>query len=33
VLIDLDDLDNLRLEEYDKLCGAKRKYLPVRVMV
>ena len=32
VLIDLDDLDNLRLEEYDKLCGTKRKYLPVRVM-
>ena len=32
MLIDLDDLDNLRLEEYDKLCGAKRKYLPVRVM-
>ena len=32
VLIDLDDLDNLRLEEYDKLCGTKQKYLPLRVM-
>lgn len=32
VLIDLDDLDNLKLEEYDKLCGNKRKYLSVRAM-
>lgn len=32
VLIDMDDFDNLRLEEYDKLCGTKRKYLSVRVM-
>lgn len=32
VLVDLDDLDNLSLEEYDRLCGVKRKYLPRRKM-
>ena len=32
VLIDLDDLDNLKLEEYDKLCGVKRKYISRREM-
>lgn len=32
VLVDLDDLDNLQLEEYDKLCGVKREYVPKRRM-
>ena len=32
VLIDLDDLDNLKLEEYDRLCGVKRKYISKRDM-
>lgn len=30
--IDISDLDNLRLDEYDKLCGVERKYYNVRVM-
>ncbi len=32
VLVDLDDLDNLTVEEYDKLCGVKREYRTVREM-
>ncbi len=32
VLVDLDDLDNLTVEEYDKLCGVKREYYSVRLM-
>lgn len=32
VLIEMDDLDNLTLEEYDNLCGAKRKYISTRKM-
>lgn len=32
VLIDLDDLDNLKLEEYDRLCGVKREYFSRRDM-
>ncbi len=32
VLIDIDDLDNLTIEEYDRLCGVKREYYSVRVM-
>ena len=30
VLIELDDLDNLKLEEYDKMCGEKRTYYTLR---
>ena len=32
VLVELDDLDNLSVDEYDKLCGVKRTYHPQRVM-
>lgn len=32
VLIDMDDLDSLTVEEYDKLCGVERKYLSTRRM-
>ncbi len=32
VIIDLTDLDNLKLEEYDKLCGEERRYHTVRDM-
>ena len=28
----MDDLDTLKLEEYDELCGAKRKYISTRKM-
>lgn len=28
VQVDTTDLDTLRLEEYDKLCGEHRRYLP-----
>jgi hypothetical protein len=30
IIIDIEDLDNLQLEEYDKMCGEKRKYYSVR---
>lgn len=30
VLIELEDLDNLKLEEYDVMCGEKRIYHTVR---
>ena len=29
ILIGLDDLDNLKLEEYDKMCGEKRIYYTI----
>ena len=32
VIIDLDDLDCLKLEEYDKMCGDERKYITTRKM-
>ena len=32
VLIDLDDLDCLKLEEYDKMCGDERKYITTSKM-
>lgn len=30
ITIELDDLDNLRLEDYDKMCGEERKYYSVK---
>jgi len=30
ILIDLEDLDNLKLEEYDSMCGEKRKYYSIK---
>ena len=30
VQIDLSDLDNLTLQEYDRLCGVERRYFTVR---
>ena len=32
VQIDLSDLDNLTLQEYDRLCGVERRYFTVREM-
>ena len=32
VLLEMDDLDNLTLKEYDDLCGIKRKYISTRKM-
>ena len=32
ILIDLSDLDNLKLEEYDSLCGTQRKYISTKEM-
>ena len=32
ILIDLSDLDNLKLEEYDSLCGVQRKYISTKDM-
>ena len=32
ILLDMDDLDNLTLKEYDDLCGIKRKYISTRKM-
>lgn len=32
VQIEMADLDNLRLQEYDRLCGATRRYFSVREM-
>ena len=32
ILLDMDDLDNLTLKEYDDLCGVKRKYISTRKM-
>lgn len=32
ILIDLSDLDNLKLEEYDSLCGDQRKYISTKDM-
>jgi hypothetical protein len=33
VIIELGDLDHLQLEEYDKMCGEKRKYYSLRELV
>ena len=30
ILLEMDDLDNLTLKEYDDLCGVKRKYISTR---
>ena len=30
VIIEVDDLDNLKIMEYDKLCGEERRYYNVR---
>lgn len=30
ILIELEDLDTLKLEEYDKMCGEKREYYTSR---
>lgn len=32
ILFDLNDLDNLKLEENDSLCGDQRKYISTRNM-
>ena len=32
ILLEMDDLDNLTLKEYDDLCGIKRKYISTRKM-
>ena len=32
VLIEMDDLDCLKLEEYDKMCGDERKYITTSKM-
>lgn len=32
ILIELEDLDNLRLDVYDKMCGEERKYYSVQEM-
>ena len=32
ILLDMDDLDNLTLKEYDDLCDVKRKYISTRKM-
>ena len=32
ILVDLSDLDNLKLEEYDSLCGDQRKYISTKEM-
>ena len=32
ILIDFSDLDNLKLEEYDSLCGTQRKYISTKEM-
>ena len=32
ILLEIDDLDNLTLQEYDDLCGVKRKYISTRKM-
>ena len=32
IMVDLSDLDNLKLEEYDSLCGDQRKYISTRKM-
>ena len=32
ILLEMDDLDNLTLKEYDDLCGIKRKYISTRNM-
>ena len=32
ILLEMDDLDNLTLQEYDDLCGVKRKYISTRKM-
>ena len=32
IMVDLSDLDNLKLEEYDSLCGDQRKYIPTKDM-
>ena len=32
ILLEMDDLDNLTLKEYDDLCGVKRKYISTQKM-
>ena len=32
ILLEMDDLDNLTLKEYDDLCGVYRKYISTRKM-
>lgn len=32
ILIEIEDLDNLKLEEYDKMCGEKRKYYSIHIL-
>ena len=32
IMVDLSDLDNLKLEEYDSLCGVQRKYISTKEM-
>ena len=32
ILLEMDDLDNLTLKEYDDLCGINRKYISTRKM-
>ena len=33
ILLEMDDLDNLTLKEYDDLCGDQRKYISTKEMV
>lgn len=32
IIIEIGDLDNLKLKDYDKMCGEKRRYHSVREM-
>ena len=32
ILVDLSDLDTLKLEEYDSMCGDQRKYISTKEM-
>lgn len=32
VLIEIDDLDSLTVDEYDRICGKERKYYSLRTM-
>lgn len=32
VLVEIEDLDSLTVEEYDRLCGESRKYYSIRMM-
>lgn len=33
IQIDMDDLDKLKLEEYDSMCGVSRKYYSVKTII